>query len=120
MYLYHANNITVAPIQIGHPVGMVVEAAACEHRNLQAKQTHPVSATRATDPAMRGRSCVLSERIKPSDWTASFGMVSCPALFLQSEPTDGRMLRRDRTVLRPTGLGTTGEPTVTSWSALLN
>ncbi len=110
MYLFNANAIAVAPIQIGLPVGMVGGAAAGTHRNLLAKHSHLAVAKRATDPALRGRSFDLSERIKHSDRFAS-----CPALFQQSEPTDCRTLRRDRTLARPAG-----EATVTGWSALLN
>jgi hypothetical protein len=115
MYINNANVITVAPIQIGLPVGMVGGTVAGAHRILLAKHSHLASAKRATDPAMRGRSCVLSEGIKPSDWTASEWMVSCPPMFQQSARTDCRMLRRDRMLERPAG-----EPTVTSWSELLN
>ena len=110
MYLYNATAITLAPVQIGNPVGMVVAAAAGVHRNLLAKHTHPSTAKTATDPAMRGCSFDLSERIKHSD-----GLASCPAFIQQSVPTECRMSRRDRTAERPTG-----EPTVTSWSTLLN
>ena len=110
MYFYNATAISFATVQIGNPVGIVGGAVAGVHRSLVAKHSHLVSAKRATAPALRGCSRVLSERIKHSDMTES-----CPALLLQSDQTEGRMSRRNRTLARPTG-----EPTVTSWSALLN